>query len=109
MELKHDRPFVERQTGKCLSVLWKLISEKAKEDSRPPLCSRNIITDFRRKALFLRVGRRLLELFVLGDIDNEGHCHIIQNLDDTTHAPEWLTQDAINEMVATANSSLSGE
>ena len=51
----------------------------------------------------------LLELFVLGDIDSQGRCQIVQNLGDTSHAPDWLTQDVIGASVIKANEQLANK
>lgn len=109
MILKHDRPWNERQVGRCLSILWRLVSDKAKEGGRPPLRLGDLVSDFKKKSLSLKCGRRLLELSVLGDLDCDGRCQIVQNLDDSTLGPVWLTQDTINEMATAANAKLMTE
>ena len=66
----------------------------------------DLVTVISEKKLFLKKGKRLLELFTLGGLNQEGTCQIVHNLDDQSLAPTWLDQQAIKDIAETANERL---
>ena len=105
--LKLDTPWHIRKMGKALSVLWKLTSELAKEKE---IClpAGILVTGFCKRSLFLKKGRKLLELFVIGEVGGKGSktYQVIQNITDCSVAPSWIQQSDIDRLVKAANASL---
>ena len=63
-------------------------------------------TKERLDLLFVKKNKRLIELFQISELDEAGKSQVIQNIEDCSAAPSWITQGDINGIVARANATL---
>ena len=91
--LKRDQSFEDKACGLALSKIWKAIVERTKDCVT--LTAGQLVTDKPRRQLLLKNGFRLLSLFSISEPDERGHFKIVQNIEDTSRAPDWLTPEVI--------------
>ena len=105
LRLKWDMTIEERQAGRALSVVWKLVFDamKAGTGSEPPPGS--LIVNKDRLSISLKVGYELVQLIQLKNSSDEGSNNFTIKQVEKSKLPPWLSAEkmqAISEEGATA-------
>ena len=88
--------------GRCMARAYTTFTNVcASKDVRDDILK--IIPNKRLRTVNIKVGRRILQVFKLSDPDATGHCHLVQDIDESSMIPQWLGKDLLAAVVAAYN------
>ena len=107
IRIKPDQPYEARRAGYVISKLYRLTCATA-TDAGDPVPAGSLIPNKWRRTIHIKCGKKMVELFKLGEMDVEGHFLINRTTNHSKLIPIWFTEHAAKEIISKADIELLG-